>query len=72
MDDSGMARAAAIGATLRKGVFKGTTSKNQKSGIEISPTVSVDGPASVASTKLEAEGLERAGRIEGNFISGLG
>ena len=44
MDDSGMAGAAAIGAILRKGVFKGTTSKNRKSGVEISPTVSVDGP----------------------------
>ena len=72
MDDSRMAEAATIRTILRKRVFKETTSKSRKLGIEISPTMSVDGKASVASTKLEAEGLERAGRIEGNFISGLG
>ena len=70
MDDSGMAGVVAIGAIFRKGVFKGTISKNQKSGIEIGLTVSVYEPSLVASTKLEAEGLERAGEIEDDSISG--
>ena len=70
MDDFGMAAIAAIGAILEKGVFKGTTYKNRKSGVKISPTLSVDEPALVASTKSEVERLERAGGIEDNSISG--
>ena len=53
-----MARAIAIGAILGKGVFKGTTSKNRKAGIGMKPTVSIDEPVLVTSTKAKAEGLE--------------
>ena len=70
MDGSGIAGAPTIGAILKKGVFKGTSSKNQKLGIGISPTVSVDELALMISTKSEAEGLERASKIEEDSISG--
>ena len=72
MDDSGRAGATTIGAILGKGVFKGTSTRNQKSGVGFSPMVSVDELASVTSTKSEAEGLEAADEIEDSSVSGSG
>ena len=69
MNDSEMAGVAVIGAIFKKSIFRGTTSKKRKSGIGIGQMVIVEEP-SVASTKSEAEGLERVGGIEGNSISG--
>jgi len=70
MDDSGMAGVTAIGAILGKRVFKRMLSKNWKPGIGINPTASVDELASVTSVKSEADGLEEAGGIEDNSVSG--
>ena len=72
MDDSTMARIITIGVIFRKLVFKRTASKNRKSGAVIDPTVSIEELDSVASTKSEVEGLERAGGIEDDSISGSG
>ena len=70
VDDSEMAGVAAIGAIFGKGVFRGTTSKKQKSSAEIGLTVSTKESASVVSTKLEADVLEGTGKIKDDSVSG--
>ena len=57
---------------MKKKAFRETSARNQKLGVGISPTVSVDEPASLIFTKSEAKGLEIVGKIEDNSVSNSG